>query len=391
MNLYLLVLFWVSVLLFAYSNFIYPILLAGFGFLDRPPKPSTDAMGDNLKPITLLVPAYNESAVIQAKLKNIDALEYPPGMLRVIVASDGSDDGTQDIVRSHPCARPVQLLDFQERRGKASIVNDALSQCTDPWVCLCDTNVMFRPDALIRLGRRLQLPKIGAVTGDVRLASEESDFGRGESLYYRVERAIQKGESLVGSVMGVDGGMYLMRRELFQPVPKDTILDDFTISMNVIQQGYRIEYEPTAIAEENGTPSSEIEFGRRKRVARGAVQTISRGIYPSMSGQPIEFAQWFSHKLLRWLNPLILIAIFLLSIALAFFSTWFQALLGLQILAIGGAILAWFNPKLREWPILGVIYYFGLSHWAMLIGLFQGLSGKYSAVWNRTERKPMAS
>ena len=99
MNLYLLILFWVSVLIFAYSNFIYPILLAGFGFLDRPPKPSTDAMGDNLKPITLLVPAYNESAVIQAKLKNIDALEYPPGMLRVIVASDGSDDGTQEIVR----------------------------------------------------------------------------------------------------------------------------------------------------------------------------------------------------------------------------------------------------------------------------------------------------
>lgn len=390
MNLYLFVLFWVFVLIFVYSNFLYPLVFACFGFLESHSKSSKHGSGQELQPITLLVPAYNESAVILAKLKNIDTLEYPPGMLRVIVASDGSDDGTQEIVRSYQSNRPIELLDFQERRGKASIVNDALSQCTDPWVCLCDANVMFRPDALVRLATRLQSPRVGAVTGDVRLASDESDFGRGESLYYDVERAIQKGESFIGSVMGVDGGMYLMRRELFKPVAKDTILDDFTISMTVIRQGYCIRYEPTAIANENGTPSSEIEFGRRKRVARGAIQSIFRGIYPSVFDQPVEFAQWFSHKLLRWLNPLVLMGIFLFSILLAFSNTWFQALLGLEILAIGGAVLAWLIPKLRDWPILGLIYYFGLSHWAMLIGLLQGLSGKYSAVWNRTERRSIA-
>jgi biofilm PGA synthesis N-glycosyltransferase PgaC len=390
MNLYLFVLFWVFVLIFVYSNFLYPLVFACFGFLESHSKSSKHGSGQELQPITLLVPAYNESAVILAKLKNIDTLEYPPGMLRVIVASDGSDDGTQEIVRSYQSNRPIELLDFQERRGKASIVNDALSQCNDPWVCLCDANVMFRPDALVRLATRLQSPRVGAVTGDVRLASDESDFGRGESLYYDVERAIQKGESFIGSVMGVDGGMYLMRRELFKPVAKDTILDDFTISMTVIRQGYCIRYEPTAIANENGTPSSEIEFGRRKRVARGAIQSIFRGIYPSVFDQPVEFAQWFSHKLLRWLNPLVLMGIFLFSILLAFSNTWFQALLGLEILAIGGAVLAWLIPKLRDWPILGLIYYFGLSHWAMLIGLLQGLSGKYSAVWNRTERRSIA-
>lgn len=390
MNLYLFVLFWVFVLIFVYSNFLYPLVFACFGFLESHSKSSKHGSEQELQPITLLVPAYNESAVILAKLKNIDTLEYPPGMLRVIVASDGSDDGTQEIVRSYQSNRPIELLDFQERRGKASIVNDALSQCNDPWVCLCDANVMFRPDALVRLATRLQSPRVGAVTGDVRLASDESDFGRGESLYYDVERAIQKGESFIGSVMGVDGGMYLMRRELFKPVAKDTILDDFTISMTVIRQGYCIRYEPTAIANENGTPSSEIEFGRRKRVARGAIQSIFRGIYPSVFDQPVEFAQWFSHKLLRWLNPLVLMGIFLFSILLAFSNTWFQALLGLEILAIGGAVLAWLIPKLRDWPILGLIYYFGLSHWAMLIGLLQGLSGKYSAVWNRTERRSIA-
>jgi cellulose synthase/poly-beta-1,6-N-acetylglucosamine synthase-like glycosyltransferase len=159
--------------------------------------------------------------------------------------------------------------------------------------------------------------------------------------------------------------------------------------MRVIQKGYSIQYEPTAIATENGTPSSAIEFGRRKRVARGAVQSIYRGIFPSAFGQPIEFAQWFSHKFLRWLNPFILLVIFLLSIILALSNIWFQALLGLEISAMAVMMLAWFVPSLRDRPLVGVLYYFGLSHLAMFIGFCQGLSGKYSAVWNRTERKPV--
>ena len=391
MNLYLYVLFWCFVFVFLYGNFLYPLLLAVLGTVCRQSVRCDSSDVDGLQPITLLVPAYNESAIIEAKLKNIDALEYPSGMLQVIVASDGSDDGTQEIVREYSCSRPLKLLDFPDRRGKASIVNDAIEQSSDPWICLCDANVMFRPDALIRLGQRIRGQRTGAVTGDVRLASQESDFGRGESLYYRVERAVQKGESLIGSVMGVDGGMYLLKRELFMPVGKDTILDDFTVSMKVIQQGYRIQYEPTAIAHENGTPSSEIEYGRRIRVARGAVQSIFGGVFPSAVGQPVAFIQWFSHKLLRWLNPLLLTCIFLLTVFLALSSVWFQGLLLLELLAIGLVMLAWFVPMLRDKPIIGVIYYFGLSHWAMLIGLLRGLTGKYSAVWNRTQRKPISN
>jgi cellulose synthase/poly-beta-1,6-N-acetylglucosamine synthase-like glycosyltransferase len=389
MNLYLLVLFWLLVSIVAYSNVVYSLILALFGTLYRQTPDSNSKNHDGLQPITLLVPAYNESAVIEAKLKNINALEYPTGMLRVLVASDGSDDGTQDIVRAFACSRPTKLLDFPVRRGKASIVNDAIEQTSDPWICLCDANVMFRPDALIRLGQRIQGSRIGAVTGNVRITSHDSDFGRGEALYYRVERAIQKGESLLGSVMGVDGGMYLLKRELFKPVDKDTILDDFTISMNVIHQGYRIQYEPSAIADENGTPSSEIEYGRRKRVARGAVQSILQGNFPSPLGQPIEFIQWFSHKLLRWLNPLLLVSIFILTVLIAPKSVYFQVLFVIEFLTLVLAILAWCAPALRDKPIIGVIYYFGLSHWAMLVGLFQGLTGKYSAIWNRTERKPI--
>lgn len=391
MSFYVLFAFGFLVFLFVYGNFLYPIFVACCGLLMRQVTASQESEVKGLQPLTLLVPAYNEAAVIKAKLCNIDSLVYPEGLLSVVVASDGSSDGTQEIVNSHTSKVPRKLLDFKERRGKASIVNDAIEQCTDPWICLCDANVMFRPDALIRMGQRLQTPGVGAVTGDVRLASEDSDFGRGESLYYVVERAMQKGESLIGSVMGVDGGMYLMKRELFRPVEKDTILDDFTVSMRVIQQGQRIQYEPLAIADENATPSSEAEYTRRKRVIKGAVQSIYRGIFPSVMGQPVEFMQWVSHKLLRWLNPLVILGIIATSALLAPTSIWFSMLLGLEMLAIGLSVLAWYVPKLRDLPVLGILYYFSLSHWAMLIGFFQGLSGKYSAVWNRTERKPISS
>ena len=390
MNCLMIFFFWVCVISFVYSNFLYPIVVGLLGLFGDSKKSIENHSKEGLKPITLLVSAFNESAVIHAKLKNIDALEYPTGMLRVIIASDGSDDGTQDIVSSYQCARPLELLNFRERRGKASTVNDALSSCVDPWICLSDANVMFHPDALLRLGSRLQWPRVGAVTGDVRLESAESDFGRGERFYYKIERAVQRGESLIGSVMGVDGGMYLMRRELFKPVPKDTILDDFAISMTVIHQGYRIQYEPNAIAHEDAPIFSEIEFLRRKRLARGAVQSILLGAYPFLFSQPLAFFQWFSHKFLRWMNPFILVGIFLSSLILASSSVWFMWLLVIEILAIGIPILSWCFPKLRNQPVLGITYYFGLSHLAMLIGLIQGLSGRYSGVWNRTERRTIS-
>ncbi|MFM8571501.1 MAG: glycosyltransferase, partial [Pirellula sp.] len=163
MNLYLLVLFWSMLAVFAASNLLYPIFFAICGLLFRKKSLGASELAE-FKPITLLVPAYNESAVIKAKLINADTLEYPPGMLQVVVASDGSSDGTQEIVRSHVGKWPLKLLDFQERRGKASVVNDAIALCEDPWICLCDANVMFRPEALIQLGKRLSEAKTGAVT-----------------------------------------------------------------------------------------------------------------------------------------------------------------------------------------------------------------------------------
>lgn len=385
MVIFLTYLIWISLFLLIYSNVLYPLAMALLGSFTYKRK-DVGFSQDDIPKVTLLVPAFNESKVIESKMRNIDAMEYEVRRMEVIVASDGSSDGTQELVRKHLCRFPLRLLDFQQRRGKTSVVNDALASCSTPLVCLCDANVMFRPDALKVMVERFHDPKVGAVTGDVQLASHESDFGNGESMYYFYERALQKGESLVGSVMGVDGGMYVIRRELFENLESDTILDDFSVSMRVIRKGFRIIYEPLAIADENGTPTSTAEYTRRVRVTKGAVQSIRRGYYPSFFKQPVAYAQWFSHKFLRWANPLLLLALLLgsgmlsgyYSLALYFFIA--------QILFYGIGVLAFIFPSLRDKPIIGIIYFFVLSHAAMLEGIYKGLGGNYSAIWNRTER-----
>jgi poly-beta-1,6-N-acetyl-D-glucosamine synthase len=375
-------LMWTVVILWAYAMLGYPLLMALCGLPKRTQLCFTE---DQLPPVTMIIPAHNEEAVIEQKLKNTALIDYPEGKLQVLVVSDGSSDSTIPLAKSFE-SNSVRVIDFTVRRGKTSIVNDAVKQASGDVLCLCDTNVMFRPDALKILVSRLADARIGAVSGDVRLASHESDFGTGESLYYRFERAVQLGESFVGSMIGVDGGMYIIRRELFLPPPPETILDDFVISLQVILQGKKVVYEPRAIALENGTPSSEIEFRRRIRVTAGAVQTIRWGLWPSLLRQPMAYLQWFSHKFARWLSPVWLLIILICSILL-----WNQgyiyrlAVVG-QCLAYGLAALAWVAPALRGVRLIGVCYYFALSHAAMLVGLYRGIRNQQKVTWTRTQR-----
>lgn len=366
-----------------YTMVIYPVMMAVVGYVYRQRVTEGEVEWPR---VSLIVPCHNEEAVIAAKLDNVAKIDYPKDRLEIFVVSDGSEDRTVEITREK-APESVHVLDFRERRGKTSIVNDAVAKCSGSLLCLCDANVMFHPDALRLLVRRLITnPAVGAVTGDVRLASQNSDFGAGESLYYRFERALQVGESVFGSTMGVDGGMYVLRRELYCPPLPSTILDDFVISMRVIMAGKRVLYEPAAVADENATPSSSIEFRRRIRVTAGAVQTLRWGIWPSPLRQPVEFWQWVSHKFFRWLSPFWLLAIFALSGVLAWSNAWAGWFLALQILFYSLAILAFFLPFLLRIQLFGVCYYFALSHLAMLVGFYKGMRGTQPVTWRRTQR-----
>lgn len=363
-----------------YSLILYPVLenLMRLG-------PRRGSSNEPMEPhVTLLVIAHNEAPILEEKVNNCLTLDYGADRSELLIASDGSTDATVEIARRFE-SQGVRVLEFAENRGKASVINDAIRQAEGNVICLSDANVMFRPDALQKMVSRLQDERIGAVSGDVRLASHESNFGEGESLYYKLERAVHRGESRIGSMMGVDGGMYVLRKELFRELPPDTILDDFVITMNVIKQGFRVVYEPDAVATENGTPRARDEFRRRIRVAAGAMQSLKRGQLPPLR-RPVEFFQYISHKLLRWLGPVWLLALFVSNCFLWNEGAFFQAALIGQAAVYLTAGLATVCVPFRRTRLGGIPFYFVMSHVAMGIGSVKGLFWKQQGTWKRTER-----
>ena len=363
-----------------YTYLVFPVAMAIIGRR----RPARLLRPEKLPAVSLIIPAHNEEYVISQKIKNSQSIDYPN--LEIIVASDGSTDRTNEIVSTF--GDDVRLLDFADRRGKTSVVADAVAVSSGEILCLCDANVMFRQDALWRLVARLSSKDVGGVTGDVRLQSEQSSFGLAETLYYRLERRIHSGESNLGAVMGVDGGMYVIRRELFCKLPTDTVLDDFSISMHVLRSGKRLLYESTAIADENSTEFAMDEFLRRVRIGVGATQVICRGLMPRWS-QPCRLILFASHKLLRWISPWLLLGLLVALIILSFYERFaLLILLPGFVVAIVALVGALFPQLRRHWGV-AIPFYFTLSQIALTWGMVRSLLFDSSGVWSRTARRPL--
>jgi poly-beta-1,6-N-acetyl-D-glucosamine synthase len=363
----------------------YPVLLGLIGLFVR--KRSSQAQTVEPK-VSLVIPAYNESKVIREKIENSLRIDYPSDRLEIIVASDGSTDGTNNIAQEYE-HRGIKLIGLQPRAGKISVLNRAIPAATGQIIVLCDANVMFLPNALRRLVRHFTDSTVGAVSGDVRIASEDAPFGESEGLYYKYERFIQLQESALGSTVTVDGGMYAIRKDLFQTLPSDTILDDFIIGMNVALAGSRVIYDPSAIATENATETVQQEFRRKVRIVAGAFRELCRGRPVPSPLQVQLFWSYFSHKVLRWFVPWMLLVI-LMGNALLIWkhpgSVLPLSLLAAQGLFYGCALVGCTRPNAR-WPaIVGVPFYFCMVNAAAWIGSLRGLIGIEKVTWRKAER-----
>ncbi len=308
--------------------------------------------------------------------------------LEIVVASDGSDDGTDEIVREYE-GHGVKLRAFAPRAGKISVLNRTVPEAEGEIVVLCDANVMFRPDALNHLVPHFADPRVGAVTGDVRIQSADAPFGEGEGLYYKYERFIQLQESALGSTVTVDGGMYAIRKDLFRPLPADTILDDFIIGMNVALAGRRVIYDPSAVATENATVDVRQEFRRKVRIVAGGLPRAGPGHGVPGAGHPQLLWSYVSHKLLRWLVPWFLLVIFACSLALAWQRglEWVDAtILILQLVFYGCALIGATRPNAR-WPaVIGVPFYFCMVNAAAWLGSLRGIAGIERVTWRKADR-----
>lgn len=376
------VVFWLSLVLVLYVYVGYPALL-----LARRRRPRVADLPDEALPrVTLLIAAHNEAGVIRQKIENSLRLDYPPDRLEILVVSDGSTDATNDLVRSFG-DRGVRLHEVRPRGGKTRALNLAMPLTDGEIVVLSDANTMYRADAVRKLVRHFGDRSVGAVSGDVRLVDSAPSYAASEGLYYRYERFIQKQESTLGAIIGADGAMYAIRRALFKPVPPEVVDDDFVISMQIACRGFKVRYEPEAVAIEQGTLSSAEEFRRKVRVVAGGFQALRLGLGVPRFTQPALLWCYASHKLLRWLTPWLLLAQLAASLALAGDAAY-AALAAVQLLFYcnAGAHMAVLRSAGRAPSLTTVPYYFCLVNAAALLGLIRALLRSQSGMWAPTRR-----
>lgn len=313
-------------------------------------------------PVTVVIVAHNEADRIGAKLENCLAQDYP-GVLRIVVASDGSTDATNAIVRRH-ADRNVYLFAFPERRGKAACLNDVLKACLDGFVVFCDVRQRLEPQAISALLANFADPEVGAVSGELAFEAGSVDgFGEGIDAYWRYEKWIRRNEARIDSVVGVSGALYAMRRELWQPIPAKTILDDVLVPMNVVLQGRRVVFEPDAIAWDR--PSTQAAQERRRKVRTLAGNFQLPALRPALLSpwRNRLFVQFFCHKLLRLCVPLLMFFALLSNLLLARHHErlWVLLLLA-QIAAYALALYGMRSNALRRWrPVRLLASFFQLN------------------------------
>jgi cellulose synthase/poly-beta-1,6-N-acetylglucosamine synthase-like glycosyltransferase len=335
--------------------------------------------------VTLLIPAHDEAVVIAAKLDNALALDYPRDKLQIRVLSDGSTDGTDAIVRRY-AERGVELQRIDPRGGKPNAINNGVPLARGEILVLCDANTMFARDALRRLVRHFADPAVGAVTGDVRLRGCAAAHGAGEGLLFRIERFLQVNEARLWTAIGVDGGMYALRRSLYVPNRRDTLIDDFVIAMNVAKAGARVIYDPEAVAEEDSTGDPAQELRRRMRTTAGGFQSLFEGLGRPGARRPVLALAYLSHKGLRWLGPATLALMFAANLAAARIAPFYAAALALQLLVYGLAAIGAVHQDQALPRVVGVPYFFCLTNAAAVAGMWRWWRRSQPVTWVQAQR-----
>lgn len=382
--------FWICLFVAFYAYLGYGILLFMIIKVKRlinKPKISFDP--EFLPTITFVVPCYNEQDTVEEKIKNCLTLDYPKDKLEIVFITDGSSDGTPDVISKYP---DVKLLHESPRKGKASAENRAMGFVKSDITIFSDANTTLPTNALRLLVRHYIDPQVGAVSGEKRVMSGEKDSaaGAGEGIYWKYESQLKRWDSELWSIVGAAGELFSFRTKLFVPIEVDSILDDFMLSMRIASNGYRVLYEPEAYAAETASVSVKEELKRKVRICAGGWQSIL-WLLPVLSPfkNPVLSFQYISHRVLRWtIVPFLLILAFPLNVGLAIIgSPVYQLLLLGQVLFYSLALIGWFlETKKLKVKIVFVPYYFCLMNYAVLAGGLKFFQKKQSAAWERSKR-----
>jgi len=342
--------------------------------------------------VTLVVTAYNEREVLQQKIKNILELNYPFELLQVIFVTDGSADGSDELIRQHPSFR---LMHQPERKGKYAAIKRAMAEVNTNIVVFTDANSMLNKESIQKIVAHYNDERVGGVAGEKKIIcnGKNSAVGQAEGWYWKYESYMKKLDATLYTVVGAAGELFSIRTNLFRALGDDLLLDDFIISMQVCLQGYKIEYEPMAFATELPSVSLIEEEKRKIRIAAGAYQSVAllRNQFQPFK-DPLLYFQYISRRVLKWIYcPLMLVFLLLTNIIIAltplhsaFFEWSLYAQLSFYGLAIIGAALA---STGRSWVLFTIPFYFVFMNYCLAKGFFRYVNGKQSVLWEKSLRE----
>ena len=344
------------------------------------PSPSPD--------VTLFIAAYNEEEIVRQKMENCRQLSYPAGKLHIVWVTDGSNDGTNELLKQYD---DVTVLYQPQRQGKTAALNRGMGFITTPYVIFTDANTMLNREAINEIVRQFSNPKTGCVAGEKRVDTQTAQGATaGEGIYWRYESTLKWLDDRLYSAVGAAGELFAIRTGLFEKMPADTLLDDFILSLRIAQKGYKIAYCKDAYATETASLNMKEEEKRKIRIAAGGLQSVwrLRGLL-NIFRYPVLSFQYISHRVLRWtITPLVLFLLLPANLVLAFSGNPFYILfLLLQILFY---VFAWMGYKMEQRNIrnklLFIPYYFTFMNINVIRGFFYLARNKGNGAWSKAKR-----
>jgi cellulose synthase/poly-beta-1,6-N-acetylglucosamine synthase-like glycosyltransferase len=379
------IVFWVAAGLIIYAHLGYPLLLWALAAIfgedgargrdGRTLQVHGNAEGE-LPRVSLIIPAYDEEAVIERKIANARALDYPTDRLEVVVASDGSRDRTAALARKAGADQVMEL----PRGGKVAALNQAAAEANGAILAFSDANSYWRPDALRRLVSRFVEERVGYVCGQVRF--EGGEGGNQEGLYWRYEMAVRSRETRLAGITAGNGAIYAVRREAYIELDPSRG-QDIGFPFELTKRGWRPVYEPGAVAEEKMAPTVEGEFRRKRRMMWGLWDVMLRwGMLDPRGYGPLYALEIYSHRLLRYLTPWLHLVAFGVNIALLGHGWVYTATLAIQLAVLLCALLGRFVPALP----FRIAYYYVTVTASIAVGLWDRLrAGSVPIGWEKVE------
>ncbi len=379
------IVFWGSLGVVAYVYLGYPVLVGLWSRLAGRNAPAPDVRETCELPfVSLIIAAYREEDVILERLRNALEVDYPADRFEVLVGCDGEEDLTGDLARTFDDSR-VRVIQFPVRRGKAQVLNDCVPQARGEIVVFSDANTMMDRDAIRRLVEPFSDPQVGGVCGQLILTDPASGQNV-DGIYWRYENFLKRCESQLGALLGANGAIYAIRKELYEPLPPETLVDDFVIGMRIHLRGYRLLYEERAIAREETPPGIDDEFHRRARIGAGGFQSLA-WLWPLLNplrGR-VALAFW-SHKVLRWFSPAFLVMAMVANVLLVRQPFYLRVLLLHELFYLAAALGLWVVHGGGWRRAFRIPAMFVSMNAALVVGFFRWAVRIRGGTWKRTAR-----